>query len=99
MSDLISYQASAKEKNFSMNIIYRILSELSKKGASKITPLAMSTHLNHNTCKKYVDLLLVVDWIELSFEKKHLIIKINNNGREIFEKMHKVINKNQNQFE
>ncbi len=74
-------------KNFNVEVICRILSVLYQNGPSKITNLAMSTHLNHVSCKKYVNLLITIDWIEIEYVKAHTIINVTNIGRTIFKKL------------
>ena len=77
-------------KSFNVEVICRILSVLTQNGPSKITNLAMSCHLNHNSCKKYVSLLIALEWIEIIYEKNHTIINITSIGRIVLRKLEKI---------
>ena len=80
-------------KSFHVEVICRILSVLTQDGPSKITNLAMSCHLNHNSCKKYVNLLIALEWIEVVYEKNSTIINITSNGRMVLRKLEKINSK------
>lgn len=74
--------------SFNIKIIVRILFALRKNGPMKITNLAMSSHLNHVACKKYVGLLVILEWIELRSDKKSTMISITSRGLSTLEKFH-----------
>ena len=77
-------------KNFNIEIICRILSILYQDGSFKTTNLAMRSHLNYCACKKYLNLLECLDWIEFACDEKNMIINITPNGREIFRHLQNV---------
>ena len=72
---------------FSIHIISRILTALREKGRVKRTNLAGMAGLNYKQCVKYVNLLLLVDWIRVAFEDSFLIITITEKGIDVIERL------------
>lgn len=50
----------------------------------KITNLAMFCKLNHNTCKKYLQLMNKFGWIVISNNDKNILVKLTDSGRKIY---------------
>jgi predicted transcriptional regulator len=70
-------------KNINIDVMNRILKVLYEHGQIKITNLAMSSGLNYNTCKRYLELMKIFGWVETSSEDKTIMAKITEAGRRI----------------
>ena len=77
-------------QNFNIDVMYRILEVLNSDGPKKITNLAMHSRLNHATCKKYLNLMSVLSWVEITQEKKGILILVTDTGKKILEKLQSI---------
>lgn len=64
-------------------MLNRILGVLLDEGATKITKLAMSSGINYNTCKRYLQLMRVFGLIENSSDDKSTMVKVTEEGKKI----------------
>ena len=88
--DLINLSKNISSTNFNVEVLLRILSVLSQKGPLKITNLAMDSHLNHISCKKYVNLMVILDWINMTYGEKTAFINISMIGRTVLKQLEKI---------
>ncbi len=88
--NLVNLPKNISSTNFNVAVLLRILSVLSQKGPLKITNLAMDSHLNHNSCKKYVNLMVMLDWINMIFQEKTTFINISMIGRTVLKQLEKI---------
>ena len=74
-------------KNINVDVMKRILKVLHEQGTLNVTNLAMSSHVNYNTCKGYLHIMKIFDWIEISNHEKNTAVRITDTGRKIFIKL------------
>jgi predicted transcriptional regulator len=48
----------------------------------------MHSNLNYVTCKKYSNLMSVLNWIEIIEEEKNTTILVTDMGKKVMEKLH-----------
>ena len=72
--------------SFSFIVAKRILSALEQNGPTRKTNLATKSGLNYNACLKYIDMLKLLEWIDITHNKSTLI-SITTLGREINERL------------
>ena len=68
--------------SFSFDVTKRILSTLFNDGSLKKTTLATKTRLNYNVCLRYIQMLKVLGWINVSSE-----ISITEIGRNVMKRL------------
>ena len=68
--------------SFSFDVTKRILCTLFNDGSLKKTTLATKTRLNYNVCLRYIQMLKVLGWINVSFE-----ISITETGRNVMKRL------------
>jgi len=68
--------------SFSFDVTKRILSTLFNDGSLKKTTLATKTRLNYNVCLRYIQMLKVLGWINVSSE-----ISITETGRNVMKRL------------
>lgn len=79
----VNVQINDCAKSINVAVIQRILKKLSENGSINLTKLAMQSGLNFNTCKKYSNLMNILNWIEIKYERKNIIIYITESGKKI----------------
>ena len=68
--------------SFSFDVTKRILCILYSEGKIKKTILATKTRLNYNVCLRYINMLKVLGWVEISSE-----ISITQTGRNVLNRL------------
>lgn len=68
--------------SFSFDVTKRILCTLFNDGSIKKTSLATKTRLNYNVCLRYIQMLKVLGWLEVSSE-----VSITETGRNVMNKL------------
>ncbi len=68
--------------SFSFDVTKRILCTLSNDGSIKKTSLATKTRLNYNVCLRYLQMLKVLGWLEVSSE-----VSITETGRNVMNRL------------
>jgi CheY-like chemotaxis protein/predicted transcriptional regulator len=68
--------------SFSFDVTKRILCTLVNDGSIKKTSLATKTRLNYNVCLRYIQMLKVLGWLEVSSE-----VSITETGRNVMNKL------------
>src|SRR6185436_15815162 len=68
--------------SFSFDVTKRILRTLFNDGSIKKTSLATKTRLNYNVCLRYIQMLKVLGWLEVSSE-----ISITETGRNVMNRL------------
>jgi CheY-like chemotaxis protein/predicted transcriptional regulator len=68
--------------SFSFDVTKRILCTLFNEGSLKKTTLATKTRLNYNVCLRYIQMLKVLGWINVSSE-----ISITETGRNVMKRL------------
>ena len=68
--------------SFSFDVTKRILSTLFNDGSLKKTALATKTRLNYNVCLRYIQMLKVLGWLNVSSE-----ISITETGRNVMKRL------------
>jgi CheY-like chemotaxis protein/predicted transcriptional regulator len=68
--------------SFSFDVTKRILCILYSEGKMKKTILATKTRLNYNVCLRYINMLKVLGWVEISSE-----ISITQTGRNVLNRL------------
>jgi predicted transcriptional regulator len=68
--------------SFSFDVTKRILCTLFDDGSLKKTALATKTRLNYNVCLRYIQMLKVLGWINVSSE-----ISITETGRNVMKRL------------
>jgi CheY-like chemotaxis protein len=68
--------------SFSFDVTKRILSTLFNEGSIKKTSLATKTRLNYNVCLRYIQMLKVLGWLEVSSE-----VSITETGRNVMNRL------------
>ncbi len=68
--------------SFSFDVTKRILCTLFNDGSIKKTSLATKTRLNYNVCLRYLQMLKVLGWLEVSSE-----VSITETGRNIMKRL------------
>ena len=68
--------------SFSFDVTKRILSTLFNDGSLKKTTLATKTRLNYNVCLRYIQMLKVLGWLNVSSE-----ISITETGRNVMKRL------------
>lgn len=68
--------------SFSFEVTKRILEALEASGPMKKTNLATKTGLNYNVCLRYIKMLKLLEWIEVSSEKWDYV-SITEVGRQV----------------
>ncbi|MBI3639148.1 MAG: hypothetical protein HY223_02425 [Thaumarchaeota archaeon] len=74
---------ASSTKNINVDVMNRILKVLYEQSPIKLTNLAMSSGLNYNTCRRYLNLMKIFGWIETSSEDKITLARITETGRKI----------------
>jgi predicted transcriptional regulator len=64
-------------------VIQRILTNLAESGSVNLTRLAMHSGLNFNTCKRYSNLMKILRWVEIKYERKNIVIHLTESGKKI----------------
>lgn len=77
--------------SFSFDVTKRILCALYNDGKIKKTTLATRTRLNYNVCLRYINMLRVLGWVDLSSE-----VSITETGRNV---MNRLLNQTSAGFE
>ena len=70
-------------KNLNLGVTRRILQVLKEQSPIKITNLAMYSRMNHIVCKRYLESMNVLGWIELLSHSKNILIKLTDSGIKI----------------
>jgi CheY-like chemotaxis protein/predicted transcriptional regulator len=68
--------------SFSFDVTKRILCTLFNDGSIKKTSLATKTRLNYNVCLRYIQMLKVLGWLEVSSE-----VSITETGRNVMNRL------------
>jgi CheY-like chemotaxis protein/predicted transcriptional regulator len=68
--------------SFSFIVAKRILSALEHNGPTKKTGLAVNSRLNYNVCLKYINMLKLLGWIDITHDK-WTFVTITELGREV----------------
>ena len=68
--------------SFSFDVTKRILCTLFNDGSIKKTSLATKTRLNYNACLRYIQMLKVLGWLEVSSE-----VSITETGRNVMNRL------------
>lgn len=68
--------------SFSFDVTKRILCTLINDGSIKKTSLATKTRLNYNVCLRYIQMLKVLGWLEVSTE-----VSITETGRNVMNRL------------
>ena len=68
--------------SFSFDVTKRILCTLYHDGSTKKTTLATKTRLNYNVCLRYIKMLKVLGWLDVSSE-----ISITETGRNVMKRL------------
>ncbi len=68
--------------SFSFDVTKRILCTLFNDGSIKKTSLATKTRLNYNVCLRYIQMLKVLGWLEVSSE-----VSITETGRNVMKRL------------
>lgn len=68
--------------SFSFDVTKRILSTLFNEGSVKKTVLATKTRLNYNVCLRYIKMLKVLGWLDVSTE-----VSITETGRNVMKRL------------
>src|SRR5574341_325611 len=68
--------------SFSFDVTKRILCKLFNDGSLKKTALATKTRLNYNVCLRYIQMLKVLGWINVSSE-----VSITETGRNVMKRL------------
>lgn len=66
--------------NYNIEIMYRILDALYEMGKSMITDTAVHSGLNHNTTKKYLNMMKTFSWVEIEKEEGHIVLRLTETG-------------------
>lgn len=79
---MISTSKKAKHVslNYNIEIMHRILDALYEMGKNRITDTVVYAGLNHNTTKRYLNLMKMFDWIELEKEVDHIVLRLTEIG-------------------
>lgn len=77
--------------SFSFDVTKRILCTLFNDGSIKKTSLATKTRLNYNVCLRYIQMLKVLGWLEVSSE-----VSITETGRNV---MNRLLNQPSSDFQ
>jgi len=90
---MISTSKKAKHVslNYNIDIMQRILDALYEMGKSRITDTAVYAGLNHNTTKRYLNLMKMFGWIELEKEEDHTVLRLTETGIFIHNQLHDTI--------
>jgi CheY-like chemotaxis protein/predicted transcriptional regulator len=68
--------------SFSFDVTKRILCKLYRDGSTKKTTLATKTGLNYNVCLRYIKMLKVLGWLDVSTE-----VSITETGRHVMSRL------------
>ena len=67
--------------SFSFDVTKRILCTLYNEGSIKKTALATKTRLNYNVCLRYIKMLNVLGWVDVSSD-----VSITESGRNVMKR-------------
>lgn len=85
----------ALKGSFSFSIVKRVLSVLEQKGPTKKTSLAVYCRLNYNGCRKYIEMLKTLGWVDVK-QNKWSYVTITELGSEVNERLHQLENLDSN---
>lgn len=87
----INKNAKQVSRNYNIDIMQRILDALYEMGKSRITDTAVHAGLNHNTTKRYLNLMRMFGWIELEKEEDYIVLRLTETGIFVHNQLHDTI--------
>ena|SRR3989442_4572011 len=79
----ITNDSKSYAKNLNLAVLHRILQALVEQSPIKVTNLAMFSRMNHIVCKKYLQTMCKLGWIEILSHHDHTLIKLSEMGIKI----------------